>query len=253
MNPITLEAEKREVLTKGSTHKIRASGRVPGVTYGDNAKPVNLSVDAKALNAAIHSELGRNALINLKIGGDSHAVLVKEIQRHLITRAIRHVDFYRVSLKKKIEVRVPVHVKGEAPGVKLGGGVLEHLIREIQVRCLPAEIPAFVDVDVSGLQLHQAIRGKDLILPKGAELLNDPEGVIIHVLTVHVVEETPAPGAVAAGATSAEPEVIKKGKVEEGAEGAPAGKAGGTAAASASGKASAGQPAKADAKKPEGK
>src|SRR5687767_3322417 len=113
MKQITLEAQKRENATKGTLNQMRASGRVPGVTYGDSQVPVTLSVDEKALQAALHSELGRNALINLKIGADSHAVLIKEIQRHPITRSIRHVDFYRVSLKKKIETRVPVHVKGE--------------------------------------------------------------------------------------------------------------------------------------------
>jgi len=246
MKQITLEAQPREEVTKGALNTMRASGRIPGIAYGDNSKPVVLSVDEKSLQAAIHTELGRNALINLTVGGSSHAVLVKEIQRHPITRAIRHVDFHRISLKKKIEALVPVHVKGEAPGVKLSGGVLEHLVRDVRVKCLPTEIPPFIDVDVSGLQINQAIRGKDLAIPAGVELLLDPEGVIIHVQTVHVVEETPVAAAAdataVAGATSTEPEVIKKGKVEEGTEAA----AGGDKKAAAA-------PAKAEAKKPEGK
>src|SRR5205085_11943782 len=141
-----------------------------------------LSIDEKNLQAAIHSELGRNALITLKIDGTSHPVLVKEIQRHPISRAIWHIDFYRVSLQKKIETAVPVHVKGEAPGVKLGGGVLEHLVREVRVRCLPTEIPAALDADVAALQIGQAIKAKDLKVPAGVELLLDAEAMIINIV-----------------------------------------------------------------------
>lgn len=249
MKDIVLEADKREAITKGATQALRAGGRVPGVAYGDHEHAMALSVEEKELQAVLKSERGRNALITLKIAGTQHPVLIKEIQRHPITRAIRHVDFYRVSLKKKIETQVPIHVKGEAPGVKLGGGILEHLVRDVRVRCLPTEIPAAIDADISGLQLHQAIKGKDLVLPKGVELLNDPEGVILHIVTITVVEETPAPGAAAAvaapGAAAAEPEVIKKGKTEEGEEPAKAGAAGGAKPAAA--------PAKPEAKKPEGK
>jgi large subunit ribosomal protein L25 len=246
MKEIVLEAEKREITTRGAMVAVRKQGRVPGVAYGDNETTITLSVDAKALDAAIHTERGRNALINLKIGGNSHAVIVKEIQRHPISRVFRHVDFYRVSLKKKIETNVPIHAKGEAPGVKLGGGILEFVTREIRVKCLPTEIPAAIDVDISALQLNQGIKGKDLALPAGVELLNDPEGVILHVVLVHVVEETPAAGAAAVpGAeAAAEPEVIKKGKVEEGEEGA---------APAAGDKKAAPAAAKPEAKKPEGK
>jgi len=200
----------------------------------------------------LHSKGGRNALINLKIGTATHPVLIKEIQRHPITRALWHLDFQRISLKKKIETRVPLHVKGEAPGVKVGGGVLEHLVRELRVRCLPTEIPASIDVDISGLQLNQGIRAKELVLPKGVEILVDADSVIVHVLTVKVVEETPAADAAVAGAAAAEPEVIKKGKVEEGEEGATPAKPGAAPAAGAKAAPPAAG-AKPEAKKPEGK
>jgi large subunit ribosomal protein L25 len=240
--------------TKGEIKAMRLKGRIPGVAYGDDGAPLPLSLDEKSMQAILHSKGGRNALITLKIGGAAHPVLIKEIQRHPITRALWHVDFHRISLKKKIEARVPVHVTGEAPGVKVGGGVLEHLVREIRVRCLPTEIPAFVEVDISNLQLNQGLRAKELALPKGVEILMDAESVIVHVLTVHVVEEVVAADAAVAGAEGAEPEVIKKGKVEEGEEGEAA--AGDKKAAPASAKAAAGQPAagaKPEAKKPEGK
>src|SRR5215469_123637 len=119
MKELILEAEKRESSTKGNVRALRRNGRVPGVVYGANEAPVTLSVNEKALQQIIHSERGRNALITLKIDSASNPVLVKEIQRHAITRAITHIDFHRVSLKQKVEAAVPVHVKGEAPGVKL--------------------------------------------------------------------------------------------------------------------------------------
>ncbi len=256
---IVLEAVERPSSTKGAVKAMRQKGRIPGIAYGDKGEPVMLSIDEKSVQNILRSKGGRNALINLKIGGSSHAVLMKEIQRHPITRALWHVDFQRISLKQKIETKVPLQVKGEAPGVKVGGGVLEHLVREIRVRCLPTEIPAFIEADISNLQINQGIRAKELALPKGVEILMDAENVIVHVLTVKVVEETPVAEAAVAGATATEPEVIKKGKVEEGEEGAAA--AGAKPAAGAEKKPAApaaGQPAgkagaKPEAKKPEGK
>jgi len=255
MNEIVLDAEPRALTTKGAVKAFRQKGRIPGVAYGDKESPIMLTVDEKAILSILHAKGGRNALINLKVGGGSHPVLIKEIQRHPITRSLWHVDFHRISLKKKIETRVPVQVKGEAPGVKVGGGVLEHLVREIRVRCLPTEIPAFVEADISNLQLNQGIRAKELQLPEGVEVLIDAESVIVHVLTIKVVEETPAAEAAVGAAASTEPEVIKKGKVEEGEEGAAPATAGAKPAAAGDKKAAAapGAGAKPEAKKPEGK
>ncbi|HVO33365.1 MAG TPA: 50S ribosomal protein L25 [Elusimicrobiota bacterium] len=249
MNEIILQAEKRETTTKGRIHEMRRAGRVPGVAYGDKEAPLSISVNEKELQAVLRSERGRNALITLKVAQTSHPVLLKEIQRHPITRAVHHVDFHRVSLQKKIEALVPVHVKGEAPGVKLAGGILEHVVRELRVRCLPAEIPASIDVDVTNLQINQSIKAKDLQPPKGVELVVDAESVIVHVVSPTVLEEPTVAAAPGAAAATAEPEVIKKGKTEEGeaaAEAKPA--AGGDKKAAASPAA-----AKPEAKKPEGK
>jgi large subunit ribosomal protein L25 len=243
MKEIILQAENRKTSTKGAIKSLRAQGRVPGVAYGDGpALPISL--DAKSLQSALQS--GRNALMTLKLEQTSHPVLVKEIQRHAITRQILHIDLHRVSLKQKVEALVPLHVKGEAPGVKLGGGVLEHVVRDVRVRCLPTDIPPSMDVDVSMLQVGQSLKAKDLHLPEGVDLLIDPEGVIINIVSPTILEEpTAAAAPAAAGAT--EPEVIKKGKVEEGEEGAaaPAGDKKAAAAPAAG--------AKPEAKKPEGK
>ncbi len=246
MKEIVLQAEVRDQLTKGATRSLRQSGRVPGIAYGDKEAPLALSVDTKSIQTILRSEGGRNALISLKIGKSSHQVLIKEIQRHPITRVFQHVDFHRISLKKIIETKVPLHVKGEAPGVKLGGGVLEHLVREVPVRCLPTDIPAALDLDISNLQIGQSLRAKDLVLPQGVEILMDAESVIIHVVTVHVEEEAPATPSVEVPGATTEPEVIKKGKVEEGAEGASAAEAEKKPGAAAA-------PAKPEVKKPEGK
>lgn len=248
MAEIVLEAQKRVKATKGTVAEMRRTGRVPGVVYGDNEAAMTLSVDEKALQASLKTERGRNALITLKLDGSSHAVLVKEIQRHVITRAIHHVDFHRVSLKKKVETDVPVHVHGEAPGVKLGGGVLESVIRSIRVKCLPTEIPAALDVDVSSLQVGTGIKAKDLKVPAGVELLVDAEAVVVHVVAPTILEEPTAAAAAAPGA--AEPEVIKKGKTEEGEEGAATGDKKAAAPAAAAKPADAKKP---EAKKPEGK
>ncbi len=247
MKNIVLKAEKRKLTTKGGVKEMRRQGRIPGVAYGDDGAPVILTVEEKSLQGVLRSEGGRNALITLEINEASHPVLLKEIQRHPITRAIWHVDFHRVSLKKKIETAVPIHVKGEAPGVKVGGGVLEHVVREIRVKCLPTEIPAAIDVDVSNLQINQGVKAKELNLPAGVESLIDAESVILNIVAPTILEE-PTPAA-AGVATGTEPEVIKKGKIEEGEEAAAGAKpAAGAAAAGAKPAA-----AKAETKKPEGK
>jgi len=253
MKELKLDGQKRTRGTRGEVNTLRRNGRIPAVVYGDNQEAFTLSIDAKQLQTAIHSERRRNALITLQVDKDSHPVLVKEIQRNVITRAIIHVDFHRVSLKQKVEASVPVHVKGEAPGVKLGGGVLEHLVREVRVRCLPTEIPASLDADVSALQIGNALRVKDLKVPEGVELLLEGESMIINVVAPTILEE-PAAGTVPEAA-STEPEVIKKGKVEEGEEGAAAAPGDKKAAAPAAGaKPAAAAGAKpAEAKKPEGK
>jgi large subunit ribosomal protein L25 len=222
MNEIVLEAEKREATTRGLINVMRRNGRIPGIAYGAGKEPMALSVEEKHLQRVIHSERGRNALISLKVAGTSHPVLIKEIQRHAITRAILHVDFHRVSLKQKVEASVPVRLKGEAPGAKLSGGVLEHLIREVKVTCLPTEIPPALDADVSALQIGDSLKVKDLKIPTGVELLDDPEGVMVSVVSPTILEEPTVEAAAAPEAAVTEPEVIKKGKVEEGAEAAAA-------------------------------
>lgn len=217
MKEIELEAEKREISRKSAIKALRRNGGIPGVVYGAKAAPIPLVVNALKVQKALQGAPGGQVLISLQMDGKTQPVIVKEIQRHPISRVIQHIDFQRVSLKDKIELAVAVHVKGEAPGVKLSGGVLEHLTRDVRVRCLPTDIPSELVVDVSNLQIAQGLKIKDLQVPKGVEVLDDHERLVVNVVAPTELEEVPV---AAAETTAAEPEVIKKGKVEEGEAGA---------------------------------
>lgn len=252
MQNVELATKKRDISTKGKLGDLRRAGDVPAIIYG-SGKPASPAVlNGKELLQVLKTH-GLNVILSLVVDGKKDTVLVKEIQRDILTHAITHVDFQRISLTEKILVNVPLHVKGEAPGVKLSSGILEHILREFRVRCLPTAIPASIDVDVSALQINQGLKAKDIQLPEGVELLTDPEHIVVNVVAPMVFEETPAPGAAAAVPGAAEPEVIAKGKKpEEGAEGAApaaAGKEGAKGAAPAGGKAAAAPAAGKEAKK----
>ena len=214
-----LEAIARETFGKNEARRTRREGKVPGVLYGgDGAKATPISVEPKALLKILHSESGANTLISLKLGGAADTkVLVKEYQLDPVTHQVLHADFYRVAMDKLIQVTIPVVVKGEPKGVKQQGGILEFIRREIEVECLPADIPENVEVDVSELMLHQGIRVRDLTVDPKWTPKSDPDMMLVHVI-MPKAEEVAAPAAEAAAAAPvvpAEPEVIKKGKKEE--------------------------------------
>jgi large subunit ribosomal protein L25 len=229
MQTIELKSEKRDLSTKGALRQAREAGNVPAIIYGGGKEPATAAVNAKEFLKLLKTH-GGNALVTLK-GASSDLVVVKEIQRDVISHEAIHVDFRRISLTEKLEVSVPFQVTGEAPGVKLQGGILELVLHDLRVRCLPADIPAHITLDVSGLNINQALRIKDLVLPKGVEsTVTDGERLVLNIVApTEFKEETPAAGAAAAAAPGAgEPEVIAKGKKpEEGAEGAAAAPAAG--------------------------
>src|SRR5262245_10155329 len=214
----TLEAKTRDSFGKNEARRTRRSGLVPGVLYGgDGARATPISVEPRALLRILHSESGANTLISLKLpGGGDARVLVKEYQLDPVTHELLHADFYRVAMDRVIQVAIPVIVKGEPKGVKQQGGVLEFIRREIEIECLPGDIPEHVEIDVSELMLHQGIRVRDLSVDPKWKPISDPELMLLHVI-MPKAEEAPAPAeAVAATpAAPAEPEVIKKGKVEK--------------------------------------
>jgi large subunit ribosomal protein L25 len=217
----TLKAEAREGRGKNEARRLRASGRIPAVVYGtEKNKATEIAVDPKVLLRILHSESGVNTLIGLEGAGLSAGgkVLVKEYQLDPIDHRLLHADFYAVAMDKMLTVTVPVVLKGEPRGVKQQGGVVDFVNREIEVECLPSDIPEHIDIDISELMLHQGIRVRDLAQDGKWKPVSEPEMMIVHVVTVKV-EEAPAADATAAAATpaatTAEPEVIKKGKKDE--------------------------------------
>jgi large subunit ribosomal protein L25 len=163
----TLDVVKREGRGKNASRRLRAAGRIPGVVYGQrvNGTPpegVPVAVDPKAVLRILHSEAGANTLITLKLDGGESRVMVKEYQLDPVTHQLLHADFYQLAMDRAITVTVPVLIKGEPKGAKLQGGMLDFVTRELQVQCLPADIPEHIALDVSELMLHQSIRLRDL-------------------------------------------------------------------------------------------
>jgi large subunit ribosomal protein L25 len=220
----TLEVVRRENHGKNESRRLRAAGRIPAVVYGqrkDGKLPEGIPVvaDPKAVMQILHSDSGANTLITLKLDGSESRVMVKEYQLDPVTHRLLHADFYQLAMDRAITVTVPVLVKGEAKGVKVQGGMLDFVTRELQVQCLPTDIPEHIDIDVSELMLHQAIRLRELPENPKWKALNDPDTMLVHVV-MPKAEEAAAPAegevaAVAAPAAPAEPEVIKKGKADK--------------------------------------
>ena len=217
----TLEVIKRDGRGKNEARRLRASGRIPAVVYGSRKgrtlECIPVAVDPKAVLRILHSESGANTLITLKLDGTESRVMVKEYQVDPITHTLLHADFYELAMDRAITVTVPIAVKGEAKGVKQQGGLLDFVTREVQVQCLPTDIPEHIDVDVTELMLHQAIRLRDLPQDPKWRPLNDPDTMIVHVVLPKAEEAAAAgaPEAETAAVATAEPEVIKKGKVEK--------------------------------------
>ncbi len=224
MKEAVLETELRSHVKKSDLKMLRSKGMIPAVFYGKNEKTQQLSISVKKFKEIVHSG-GANVLINLKLKDGSKTAIIKEVQRHIISQEPIHIDFQAISLKEKVQVSVPLHIVGIAPGVKLAGGILEHLMREVVIKCLPTEIPQKIDVDVSNLQIGNAILVKDLPKTEGVEMISSLGSIIVNVVSPTIIEEKPAEGAAAetAATTSAEPEVISKGKKDkEGEAAAPA-------------------------------
>ncbi|HXI31519.1 MAG TPA: 50S ribosomal protein L25 [Vicinamibacterales bacterium] len=213
-----LDAEARDTFGKNEARRTRRSGKVPAVLYGgDGGNATPIAVAPKALLKILHSEAGQNTLIALKLAGAGDTrVLVKDFQLDPITHEVLHADFYRVAMDKLLQVTIPIQVIGEPKGVKQQGGVLEHIRREIQIECLPADIPEHIDVDVSELMLHQGVRVRDIATNPKWTPVSDADLMLVHVIMPKAEEvATTTETAAAATATPAEPEVIKKGKKDE--------------------------------------
>ena len=218
----TLEATRRDTIGKNEARRTRRAGLVPAVLYGATGdgggrEATAIAVNPRALLRILHSESGANTLISLQLAGAGDTrVLVKEYQLDPVSHEVLHADFYRVAMDRVIQLTIPVVVKGEPKGVKQQGGVLEFIRREIEIECLPGDIPENVEVNVDELMLHQGIRVRELAVNPKWKPVSDPDMMLVHVI-MPKAEEAPAPveAAAAAPAAPAEPEVIKKGKKEE--------------------------------------
>ncbi|MEO8522871.1 MAG: 50S ribosomal protein L25 [Acidobacteriota bacterium] len=218
----TLQAEKREGRGKNEARRLRASGKIPAVVYGaDKGKAVAIAVDPKMLLRILHSESGVNTLIGLQLDGGGSRVLVKEYQLDPIAHRLLHVDFYQVAMDKMLTVTVPVLLKGEAKGVKLQGGVVDFVHREIEIEVLPGDIPENITVDISEMVLGQGVRVRDVMGSEDTgtavkwKATSDPDMMIVHVVAPRAEEAPAVVDAVAAPVAGAEPEVIKKGKTDK--------------------------------------
>jgi large subunit ribosomal protein L25 len=214
ISEITIEAQRRSQLGKGPARRLRREGRVPISLYGGEEKsPYALAVDLKQLLEVFRGAAGRNTIFQLQLDGDSVPVIIKDWQVDRLKGTLTHADLMRISMTKITRVRVPVEVEGEPYGVKTEGGVMDFATHQVEVECLPADIPDRIHLDVSGLKLGDHISVKDLNLGDKVRVLEDPDRVIVSVLAPRLEEEVTPIGLEAA---PAEPEVIKKGK--EGAE-----------------------------------
>lgn len=239
MKDLVVAVKTRAQLGKNTSRRLRREGLIPGIVYGTRTEPVPVIVDTKRILQIIHSESGANTIFQLDLpGGDARRhVMIKEYQVDPVQGRLMHADFVRIQMDEVIEVEVPVQVTGEAAGVKLDGGILEHVTRAVRVSCLPGNIPEHITIDVTPLKIGDALRVSDLPRSDTYRVLSEPDQTLV-VVSPPAKEEA-APAAEAAVAPPTEPEVIKKGKaVAEAEEAAPAGEE---------------EARKKEAKKPEGK
>ena len=219
---IVVEAAPRDSRGKNEARRLRVTGKVPAVLYGSKGDSLALSVNAKQVGQILRSPTGHNTLFQVDLAGKQQPAIVKDWQVDPVTGNLLHVDLLRVAMDVRMRVKVPVHTFGEPAGVKQQGGIFETVTREVEIECLPAEIPTEFRLDASPLMIGMHLRAADISIDTSKmKLLTDPERVIAHVVALRVEEEKPAEAVAAEAAAPAEPEVIKKGKKEEeGEEGA---------------------------------
>jgi large subunit ribosomal protein L25 len=213
MAEFVVEAEVRVEFGKNASRRLRATGKIPAVVYGRNFESARITVDPKRVTEVLASESGRNTIFTLRYGGKSTDVLIKEFQLDPLKGTLVHADFQHVSMDELMHFRVPVEVSGSSVGVK-AGGVLDLVLREIEVECLPGDVPDEISVPVDDLDIGDAVRVSELKLDsEKIRILTEPDLVVLTVVPPRIEEE-----AIAEEAEGAEPEVIRRGKVEPGEE-----------------------------------
>jgi len=250
MKSVPLTAFPRTLSRRGGVKKVRDAGRIPAVIYGSKAKPQNLEVDRKSIEDLIHHSASENLLVDLTVDKSKRLALVKEIQHYALSGKVLHIDFQEISETEKVTVMVPVEPLGEAAGVKTGGGVLEHVLFKIKVRCLPKDLPEVIHVDVTALEIGKSVHIGEIKAPTGVEIIGDKNIPVLTVAAPVTEAEEAAAEAAASAAAPGEVEMIKE-KKEEGEGAAPAaGKAPAGAKAPASGAPADKAAAKPEEKKP---
>jgi large subunit ribosomal protein L25 len=210
-----LEAQKREAGNKNAARRVRVEGKIPAIVYGAGMESTSVAVDSRQVLRILKSESGHNTIFDLALNNDRVKAMIVDWQFEPIKGQLLHVDLLRIAMDQKLTVTVPVVLKGEALGVKTEGGILEQLLREVEIECLPADIPKSIEADVSHLVFGVEVRVKDLPHSDKVKFLTDENQMIAHITSVkEEVAPTPEAVAEAATATPAEPEVIKKGKQE---------------------------------------
>lgn len=212
-----VEAQTRPDSSRGKNEarRLRASGRIPATVYGAKKQALSVSVDPKQISRILHSEAGHNSIFDLKVGGENTKVMIVDWQYDPLKGNLLHIDLKRIAMDVKMRVSVPIHLTGEAAGVKQQGGILDQVLREVEIECLPADIPSHIDADISELVFGTVLRVADL--PHGGKIkfITDENQAVAHITSVkEEVAPTPEAAAEAATAAPAEPEVIKKGKQE---------------------------------------
>jgi large subunit ribosomal protein L25 len=221
METFTVEGTIRDTRGKNAARRTRLTGMVPATLYGGRKEAISLTVNAKQVARILRSETGHNTIFTVNVaGGADEKAMLKDWQVDPLKGALLHVDLMRIAMDVRMRVRVPVRTFGEPQGVKMQGGVFEMVTREVEIECLPTDIPEEFKVDISEMLIGKQLRAADLPLdPEKIKLLTDPQRVLAHVVTLKKEEEPAVEAAVAAETAPAEPEVIKKGKKEEEGEG----------------------------------
>lgn len=203
---------------KNAARRVRAAGKIPGVLYGPGHEPVAVEVEPKQISRILFSETGHNTIFDIEVAGQATVkAMIVDWQREPIKDQLIHIDLKRIALDKVLRVSVPIKLLGVPVGVKTEGGILDQVLREVEIECLPADIPSHIDVDVTGLALHGVLRVSDLPHSDKIEYLTAEDATVAHVVSIREEVAPVAEGAVAEGAAApaAEPEVAKKGKPAE--------------------------------------
>jgi large subunit ribosomal protein L25 len=219
-----LEGQPREAGTKGDARRVRRDGKIPAVIYGAGKDSMSISVDPRVVSRILNSETGHNTIFDLSLGGEKTKAMIVDWQYEPIKGSLLHIDLKRIALDKVLKVSVPIFLVGEAAGVKQEGGIMEQMLREVDIECLPADIPSHIDADVSQLTFGKVLRVSDLPHSEKLKFLTDANLPVAHITSVKEEVVATPDAAAADAATPAEPEVIKKGKQDaddEGADGAP--------------------------------